>query len=448
MEELNKWLLDRERENMEELERIQATNSQAAAMVAQYQLSDAPRGRGSRPGRAPNVERHREVRGHFLLKDYFVERPVYDEVGFRRLYRMQKHVFQRIMEDLCNFDSFWGQKADATGKMGLLPEQKMTGALRMLAYGAAADQCDEITRMGASTALECLKKFCRQVEFLYGGWFLRPLNPADLYRLLNRGQRRGFPGMIESIDCMHWEWKNCPTGWAGAFSGRKGRPTIILEAVASYDTRIWHAFFGTPGAQNDLNVLGASNVFERVIGGTAPLVEFEVNNKRYTNGYYLADGIYLRWSTFVKTISNPRTEEEKHFCKKQEAYRKDVERCFGILQSRWAILRHGARLFKLEDLRAIMISCIILHNMIVDDEFVEEEFVESQEADLMNPAMATVYDRPVHPYIGAPIPFEPVGRDGQNLPAFMDREFQVESAYLHKCLQDDLVMHNWNMDGN
>ncbi|XP_024195682.1 uncharacterized protein LOC112198810 [Rosa chinensis] len=411
MEELNKWLLDRERENMEELERIQATNSQAAAMVAQYQLSDAPRGRGSRPGRAPNVERHREVRGHFLLKDYFVERPVYDEAGFRRRYRMQKHVFQRIMEDLCNFDSFWGQKVDATGKMGLLPEQKMTGAPRMLAYGAAVDQCDEITRMGASTALECLKKFCRQVEFLYGGWFLCPPNPADLYRLLNRGQCRGFP-------------------------------------VVSYDTGIWHAFFGTPGAQNDLNVLGASNVFEHVIGGTAPLVEFEVNNKRYTNGYYLADGIYLRWSTFVKTISNPRTEEEKHFCKKQEAYRKDVERCFGILQSRWAILRHGARLFKLEDLRAIMISCIILHNMIVDDEFVEEEFVESQEADLMNPAMATVYDRPVHPDTGAPIPFEPVGRDGQNLPAFMVREFQVESAYLHKCLQDDLVMHNWNMDGN
>ena len=69
---------------------------------------------------------------------------------------------------------------------------------------------------------------------------------------------------------MHWEWKNCPTGWAGAYSGRKGRPTIILEAVASYDTHIWHAFFGTPGAQNDLNILGASNVFKRVIGGTTP----------------------------------------------------------------------------------------------------------------------------------------------------------------------------------
>ena len=187
-------------------------------------------------------------------------------------------------------------------------------------------------------------------------------------------------------------------------------------------------------------------MFERVLAGQAPGIVYEINDKRYTNGYYLADGIYPRWSTFVKSMSKPRTDQEKHFCKKQEAYRKDVERCFGILQSRSAILRHGARLFKLEDLRCIMIGCIILHNMIVDDEFVEENFEECHEEDLMNPAMSSVYDRYVDAR-GQPIPFEPVGRDGANLPAFLDREVQLRSAYLHKCIQDDLVMHNWNMDG-
>ena len=78
MDELNRWLVERDRENMEKLERIQATNSQAVALVAQYQLEQTPRGRGSRPGHAPNVERYREIRGEFLLQDYFIERPVYE----------------------------------------------------------------------------------------------------------------------------------------------------------------------------------------------------------------------------------------------------------------------------------------------------------------------------------------------------------------------------------
>ncbi|XP_074355815.1 uncharacterized protein LOC141695471 [Apium graveolens] len=129
----------------------------------------------------------------------------------------------------------------------------MTAALRMLAYGAAADQCAEICRMGESTTLEC---------------------------------------MIGSIDCMYWEWKNCPSGWGGAYSGRKGRPTIILEAVASYDTWIWHAFFDVPRAQNDLNFLDHSPVFDKVIPGSSPTVVFHVNGKRYNNAYYLADGIW------------------------------------------------------------------------------------------------------------------------------------------------------------
>ncbi|GKB34210.1 transcription elongation factor SPT6 [Tanacetum coccineum] len=46
----------------------------------------------------------------------------------------------------------------------------------------------------------------------------------------------GFPGMLGSIDCMHWEWRNCPKAWHGQFArGDKKYPTILLEAVASYD---------------------------------------------------------------------------------------------------------------------------------------------------------------------------------------------------------------------
>ncbi|KAL9683369.1 hypothetical protein QQ045_015190 [Rhodiola kirilowii] len=248
---------------------------------------------------------------------------------FRRRYRMSSNLFNRIKPALCNHDTFWHQRPDATRLLGLLPEQKMTGVIRMLAYGSCADQCAELTRMGESTTLKC----------------------------------------------------------------RKGHPTIILEAVASYDTWIWHSFIGVLGAQNDLNVLYKSDIFDPLFAGISPRVTYKVNGSTYDTSYFLADDIYPRYSSFVKTIPNPQNDAEKLFSKKQESYRKDVERCFGILQSRWAILSHTGMTHRLSVLKNIMLACIIMHNMIIEDEFIEHE-----EEDLYNPSIAfTVYDGSVDP---------------------------------------------------
>ncbi|KAL9674532.1 hypothetical protein QQ045_030804 [Rhodiola kirilowii] len=232
-------------------------------------------------------------------------------VDFRRRYRMSSNLFNRIMTKLCNHDEYWHQHRDAAGVLGLLLEQKMTTAIRMLAYGSCADQCAELTRMGESTTLECLKKWCAQVVEHYKDRYLRSSNAADLSRLLQRAEQRGFPGMIGSIDYMHWEWKNRPTFWQGAYSSRKGRPTIILEAVASYDTWIWHSFIGVPGAQNDINVLHQSDIFDPLLAGISPQVTYKVNGNTYNAGYYLADGIYPKYSSFVKTIPNPCLQRNK-----------------------------------------------------------------------------------------------------------------------------------------
>jgi hypothetical protein len=57
-------------------------------------------------------------------------------------------------------------------------------------------------------------------------------------------------------------------------------------------------------------------------------------------GYYLADGIYPSWATFVKTISEPQGNKKKYFTKTQGTCRKDVECSFDVLQSCFAIV-HG-----------------------------------------------------------------------------------------------------------
>jgi hypothetical protein len=46
----------------------------------------------------------------------------------------------------------------------------------------------------------------------------------------------------------------------------------------------------------------------------------------------------------MKSITLPQTEKHQLFAKHQEGARKDVERAFGVLQSRFSIVRHPARL--------------------------------------------------------------------------------------------------------
>ena len=203
----------------------------------------------------------------------------------------------------------------------------------MLAYGVSGDLIDEYVRIGETITLESLKNFVTVVIDVFSEKYLRKPNNEDIARLLAHGKRRGFPGMLGSIDCMHWKWKNCPSAWKGQYCGHIREPTIILEAIASYDLWIWHAFFGLPGSNNDINVLERSHVFNELAEGRAPAVHYSINGHDYTMGYYLADGIYPKWATFVKTIPAPQGQKYKLFAAAQEACRKDVERAFGVLQA-------------------------------------------------------------------------------------------------------------------
>ncbi|XP_071727894.1 uncharacterized protein [Rutidosis leptorrhynchoides] len=185
--------------------------------------------------------------------------------------------------------------------------QKCTSVIRQLAYGTAPDMWDEYLQMSEQTSILCLDYFCMCIITLYKKEYMRSPNARDVARLYSaHEERHGFRGMLGSIDCMHWEWRNCPVALKGQYTrGDHKKLTLMLEAVASYDLWIWHAFFGMAGSNNDINVLNQSPIFDKLKNGTFPSAPFEVNGNEYSKGYYLADGIYPDWATLVKGYSCP-----------------------------------------------------------------------------------------------------------------------------------------------
>ena len=85
----------------------------------------------------------------------------------------------------------------------------------MLTYGVPADATDEIVRIGESTVIRSLERLVKAIVQIFGEEYLRSPNDFDTARLLAIGESRGFPGMLGSLDCMHWKWKNYPSGWQG-----------------------------------------------------------------------------------------------------------------------------------------------------------------------------------------------------------------------------------------
>ncbi|KAL9661223.1 hypothetical protein QQ045_026045 [Rhodiola kirilowii] len=254
--------------------------------------------------------------------------------------------------------------------------------------GVSGDAVDEYIKIGGTTALECLRRFCQGIIRLYEPVYLRGPTQDDLQRILHVSEMRGFPGMIGSIDCMHWEWKNCPKAWEDR-----------------------------------------SPVFDDVEQGNAPRVNFFVNQRPYNMAYYIVDGIYPSYPTFVKSIRLPRSEPDKLFAKYQEVCRKDIERAFGVLQARFKIIRELARLWEISDLAIIMRSCIILHNMIVEDErdTYAQHWADFDQSEASGSSTQQPYSTEV-------------------LSAFADHvraRSELRDTNVHQQLQADLVKHIW-----
>ncbi|XP_074342792.1 uncharacterized protein LOC141680471 [Apium graveolens] len=104
-------------------------------------------------------------------------------------FRMRRSQFLRIEEVVTAHDNYFTQRIDVVGVRGLSYLQKVTAALRMFAYGTAADAIDDYVRIGESTAIESLRKFVKATVEVFGAEYLRRPNPADVSRILNENER-------------------------------------------------------------------------------------------------------------------------------------------------------------------------------------------------------------------------------------------------------------------
>ena len=237
-------------------------------------------------------------------------------------------------------------------------------ALRQLAVGISSLSMVKEFGIARPTMDKYLEKFCKDMVARYAKEYLSP----DLKKVVQENKKiHKVPGLLGSLDCTHIYWGQCPTGHTGNYIDRHKRISVILEAVADAQLRFVHFFFGYPGGSNDLNVLQGSPLMEKFVDGSYPRLDYNIAGQSFDAPFILVDGIYPRYSKFAGSISKPLNKRQKIFKAAQEAWRKDVERAFGILKRQWRILGRVVEKRRMSLFSLIVQTCLILHNMNMED---------------------------------------------------------------------------------
>lgn len=167
------------------------------------------------------IPRDRAAANDQIHVDYFCENPLYAKNLFRQCSRMSKPLFERTSPTTSIFFPP-KERCYAYGAPCLSAIQKMIEVLRMLAYGMPTESINEYVKIAKSTTIETPKKFRRRVlQILQLHWDcqMKQILPGSYM-----WQARAFPGMLGSLDCMHWRWEKCPTTYHNIYTGHVKSP--------------------------------------------------------------------------------------------------------------------------------------------------------------------------------------------------------------------------------
>ncbi|XP_063786565.1 putative nuclease HARBI1 [Pseudophryne corroboree] len=144
-----------------------------------------------------------------------------------------------------------------------------------------------------------------------------------------------------------------------------------VQVVCDAKLKIMSVVAGYPGGCHDSFILSQSSLFEKFEDGQMP------------DGWLLGDGGYGCYSWLLTPLSHPDSPAEHSYNHAHKATRNVIERCFGVLKSRFRCLDKsaGLLLYSPSKVTRIVFCCCFLHNLCLSQHLAHDEGESSQQAE-------------------------------------------------------------------
>jgi hypothetical protein len=316
---------------------------------------------------------------------------------FRKRFRMPYEEFKSLVvmtQESPLFERWQEGNVDAFDRPASPLPLLILCALRYIGRGWTFDDLSENTGISEEIIRVFFHRF---IDFgstiLYKKFVISPSNASEASWHTHEYAQAGLPGCVGSSDATHIVLEKVEYRLRQSHLGFKSSHTArSYNVTVNHRRQILATTTGHPARWNDKTVVLFDNFIVSLNEGTnLQDVVFElydsidtngnVVKQKYSGAWVIVDNGYLNWSTTVPPMKSSCSRPEIRFSHWLESIRKDVECTFGILKSRFRILKTGIRLHKQEAADKIFLTCCAIHNWLLDVDGLDKQWEDGVPSD-------------------------------------------------------------------